>query len=278
MERRFEQLRLFSRWPDEIQLTGAALAQVLAWEGINTSAMTRFCTSPDGTQFVVPIPQSTAWVVWRRLRELVPETGYWPVLTLGYAAMAWTDDEIGAVAEELAARSAEAVVAEALKLDVQDWLARRKAIYTMDDNDSEDPGAIEELAGAWPDDALPRTDFWILDTPIGSGMLDLRLVPTTVAWQSPAFFTYGGSSGLEPSEHVAVLWDWQRRYGAEVVSIAGDIIELAVEQPPQDRESAWALAWEHFAYCPDVVVQGTQTVGHLAALLLGGTAWYFWWD
>jgi hypothetical protein len=35
---------------------------------------------------------------------------------------------------------------------------------------------------------------------------------------------------------------------------------------------------EHYAYAPDIVDQGTETIDALAAGLLGGTAWYFWWD
>ena len=39
-----------------------------------------------------------------------------------------------------------------------------------------------------------------------------------------------------------------------------------------------ALAREQFVYCPDIVYQGTGTLAGLAAALLEGTTWYFWWD
>jgi len=39
-----------------------------------------------------------------------------------------------------------------------------------------------------------------------------------------------------------------------------------------------SLAREQYAYCNDLVDQGTESVAALAAGLLDGTVWYFWWD
>jgi hypothetical protein len=49
-------------------------------------------------------------------------------------------------------------------------------------------------------------------------------------------------------------------------------------RPPQTEEEALALAAEHFAVCPDVVLQGTETIERYASLLQGQVAWAFWWD
>jgi hypothetical protein len=81
-----------------------------------------------------------------------------------------------------------------------------------------------------------------------------------------------------PEEHLAVLRHWSRLYGAEPVGVTRDTVECAATRPPATRDAALALGHEHYAYAPDIVDQGTETIDALAAGLLGGTAWYFWWD
>ena len=61
-------------------------------------------------------------------------------------------------------------------------------------------------------------------------------------------------------------------------AISSDVIEMRVERPPSTREAAFAVAEEQFAYCSDIVLQGTGSISALAATLMNGTAWYFWWD
>jgi hypothetical protein len=81
-----------------------------------------------------------------------------------------------------------------------------------------------------------------------------------------------------PEVHVATLRRWDRLYGAEVVGMLPDLMELQVARPPRSRTAALALAREHLAYCPDVVVQGTMTLEALAASLVNAPVWHFWWD
>jgi hypothetical protein len=38
------------------------------------------------------------------------------------------------------------------------------------------------------------------------------------------------------------------------------------------------IALQQFAYCPDIVLQGTETIDRLAAGLLEARYWFFWWD
>jgi hypothetical protein len=71
---------------------------------------------------------------------------------------------------------------------------------------------------------------------------------------------------------------WFERWGAEPVAITSDTVEMLVARPPQSREDALALANEQFAYCEDVVTQGVGTIEALAANLLEGQTWFFWWD
>ncbi len=76
----------------------------------------------------------------------------------------------------------------------------------------------------------------------------------------------------------ALLKHWYERYGAEVMGMTSDTIEMQVARPPRSSDEALQLAFEQYVYSPDIVDQGAGGLDHLAALLLGGTVWYFWWD
>ena len=78
--------------------------------------------------------------------------------------------------------------------------------------------------------------------------------------------------------HVAVHRKWREEYGAQIVGISGDTINMRVSRRPATREEALALAREQFLYCSDLVLQGTETLEVLAASLMESDWWYFWWD
>lgn len=150
--------------------------------------------------------------------------------------------------------------------------------------------ALDAWTGDWPSDAdIPASSH--LDDPFVSyvgSKLDpdgsaplfyLGLVPTPLSWQVPAFLKIGNWNEYpQVQEHVALHKYWHEKYGAEVVTITHDIIEMQVARPPLDREGALHLATEQFSYCADIVAQGTNTISELAAGLLGANVWFFWWD
>jgi Domain of unknown function (DUF4253) len=104
-------------------------------------------------------------------------------------------------------------------------------------------------------------------------------LPTTQSWEVPAWLRWGNWNGCPPAAyHCAALRDWQARFGAELVAINHDTINIRVKRRPADRAEALALAREHYAYCPDTVDQGMDTIEALAALLLVSDWWFFWWD
>ena len=71
---------------------------------------------------------------------------------------------------------------------------------------------------------------------------------------------------------------WHERWGSEIACMSDDVIECTVARPPTNEVEALQLAEEHMIYCPDIVHQGTQTLEGLAAALLEGRTWYFWWE
>src|SRR5262249_30768782 len=98
-------------------------------------------------------------------------------------------------------------------------------------------------------------------------------------WEIPAYLKFGAWNACPPPEdHVAVMKYWHGLYGAEVVSIASNTVEMFVARAPRSRKKALELAREQYLYCYDIVIQGTETIDNLAATLLNGKVWYFWWD
>lgn len=123
-----------------------------------------------------------------------------------------------------------------------------------------------------------------------SGTVDLRtgkpldhvhilLIPTDKSWEVPAYLRWGNWNACPPPEyHVLALKAWHERYGAELVGISGDTMDLHVARPPQSRDAALALAREQYRYCSDIVDQGVGTLAALADGLMGEPWWFFWWD
>ena len=70
---------------------------------------------------------------------------------------------------------------------------------------------------------------------------------------------------------------WYDRYKAIPAVISHDVLEFAA-MPVKDESAALGLALEQFAFCEDIVYQGTESVGKLAGMLMQSSVWYFWWD
>ena len=105
-------------------------------------------------------------------------------------------------------------------------------------------------------------------------------MPTPRPWEVLAYLHYGGWNECPgPAAQVAVQRGWYERYGAELVCVSGDTVELRVARPPTTRDAALALAREQFLYSGgDLVFQGYETLRGLAGSLVGAETWYFWWD
>ncbi|MEL7447284.1 MAG: DUF4253 domain-containing protein, partial [Pseudomonadota bacterium] len=81
-----------------------------------------------------------------------------------------------------------------------------------------------------------------------------------------------------PKYHVAAMRSWQERFGARLVGMSNDVLNIRVQRRPETKAEALELAIEHYAYCSDIVDQGVGQVEVLAASYLESDWWYFWWD
>jgi hypothetical protein len=216
------------------------------------------------------VPGDRAVALWEELASS-PPPGWWPVILGGEE-----DENRLAEAVTHCKSPPDAIVAKAATLDPKALFETWKRENEPIDKDEEwDP------VGEWPEAARPSNSFML--------PFDIRTKrprPTVVAvvavadhTEVPAALCWGAWNACPaPEEHVAVMRRWSDRYGAQLVGISSDVIEMRVKKPPSTRDAALVVAEEQFAYCSDIVLQGTQSVRALAATLLNGTAWYFWWD
>lgn len=161
----------------------------------------------------------------------------------------------------------------------------RQAEFEQANSQLGHPDADEPPLGEW---AEPNTP-----TPAGSDIVVaidsltdapfervyIALLPTTDPTEAPAYLNFGFWNACPPPQvHVAALRDWRDRYGAELVGIAGDTLEVRVARPPTDRDDALRLARQMYAYCPDTVDQGPGYLRTLAVELMSSHIWPIWWD
>jgi hypothetical protein len=243
------------------------LSRAVARVGLGAAKLEQVLELPEGPLHAIAVPGKDAVAAWRKLRAAVTATKHWPVL-LG------PRDEVPRIEEMLEAggdESASAILKQAsgfLAGDVLLTLARGR-------KEREETAEPEYPGGPWPEEARPHAEWTI---PEAAEVL-VGLLPTESGWQMPAYLRFGGWNDCPPPRvHVALLKHWHEQFGAEVVGATHDTLELAVARPPQDRAAALVLAKQHYDYCCDVVDQGVDSIEALAAGLLGGSVWYFWWD
>lgn len=143
----------------------------------------------------------------------------------------------------------------------------------------EDP---EPEIGRWPNRPAVSAGLSVARETISDRPFDkvyIAVLPTEDSTTIPIHLRWGNWNACPPPEyHVAALRSWRDRYGAELVGLSGDVMNLRVARRPGTRAEALALAREHYDYCNDVVDQGLGTLSRLAASLMADDWWFFWWD
>ena len=147
---------------------------------------------------------------------------------------------------------------------------------------------LEPFGGDWPGlapagdgrpDADKFADRHVRDSDDGTSRI--MLVPaargadaiTAVGWMGPCNYT--NDIPLLSS----VLRSWEERFGARVIEVGFDTLHLTVAAPPVTTENAEHVGSEHFAFCPDIVMDRTPTIReYVAHMVLGKPDWWFWWD
>jgi hypothetical protein len=140
----------------------------------------------------------------------------------------------------------------------------------------------EPKLGEWPSEPDPSPGLSVAYDLLKVAPLPkvyIGIAPTNDWTTIPAYLRWGGWNDCPAAEyHVAAMRLWRDLYGAELIGMSFDTINLRVSNKPKTREEALALARSQYVYCADVIDQGVQTYSALAADLMANDWWYFWWD
>lgn len=236
-------------------------------------------TLADGRSVLaVRVPSGTALGAWRVLTNAHAETGLWPFLTDPQR-----DERRPTVWDNLADHRQGVTIDEPEDGDIEQLFARWHTEYLELDED--DPFSDEEeqaeleaahRCGALelPSEPAAGTSWAAATTEIGlcpadPGGLE---IPRLIAWSGACNYNITGA------QHEAVLSHWHREYGAELLTLTFDVIELTVPHPPTIPARIARVAEEQTAYCPDIVDQGVGTTTALAEQQVYSHKWFFWWD
>ncbi|WP_330459163.1 DUF4253 domain-containing protein [Streptomyces sp. NBC_00820] len=98
-------------------------------------------------------------------------------------------------------------------------------------------------------------------------------IPAAIGWTGPLNYDN------DVARLCAILRSWEDRFGIRVVGLGFDILVVSVAAPPATLAEAEAVAAEHFAFCPDNILQnGPDNLRGYAEQLIGVASWSFWWD
>lgn len=140
----------------------------------------------------------------------------------------------------------------------------------------------ETPLGDWPAEASYGSGLSVArDTLSGrpKAMVHIALIPTDDPTAIPAYMRWGNWNDCpSPAHHVAALRAWRSLYGAELIGLGADTINLRVSRNPTTRETALELARAQHVYCSDIIHQGVGSYRALAAGLMASDWWFFWWD
>lgn len=167
------------------------------------------------------------------------------------------------------------VIEQADGIDAAAFMSERRAEYR--EKQPEDQSLLGEFMVMEPTTELSLRD------------IDDKLFPEIILARVPAsppelaaWAPMGGFNDCpSPAEQVAVFRYWQEKYGAAPAVVSYDVWQLTVERPPLTDVEAEEAAWEHYAFCYDIVAQAPEEFASIRALasnLRGSTAWGFWWD
>ena len=110
--------------------------------------------------------------------------------------------------------------------------------------------------------------------------LILAKIPVKNPWEVFAYLPFGGWNDCpDTTALMAVSKYWHEQHDAVPAVLTYDTLEYSVPAPAAE-ERARELAAEQYAFCADIIEQGTpgMTVDRLATGLKNAKIWYFWWD
>lgn len=156
-----------------------------------------------------------------------------------------------------------------------------EGVSLADLNDEEEgPGALR--AASFGATTLPTGPLEASELMVGVGTVGAALTlawsPAQAWWELPIALRFGGvDDNPPPWVHAGLLRKWEEEWGAEVVTLGRDVMELRVRRAPSTWPAAFELAQEQLDFCPALVRRGVGTLKNLASGLKTARVWTFVW-
>jgi hypothetical protein len=222
-----------------------------------------------------PITRPAFWMsdapmpgeLWARLRAEHPASGLWPLL-LEDSAQPWTAGQIAPEpVTEIGDYDPAAFMAEVWSewpdppMDIAPYGRYSPGLAA--------PGRLQDDPAAVAD----RCATELSGRPIG-------LVPAERGADALAAIGWQGARHHNPwtAPLSAVVRSWEDRFGARVVGLGFDTLDLSVAAPPTTFRHALQVAAEHATFCPEAIVQGPGTLTGHAEEIRGARMWSFRWE
>ena len=222
-----------------------------------------------------PVPD--AGRVWAALSGAHQDTGLVPFLAFameGNPRRPWDDGEFEDPADTTGLGGLDAAAI------LRSGWQRHILVLPEDDDEYWRSGRVP-FSSAFPGLAPPE------DTPLGRPQISqilASLPPARIglaAADRPAdVLPRIGYTGArrDPLQVAAVLRSWEDRFGARLLRVGFDEIQLLAERPPRTVQAAYHVAAEHCAFCDECGGTGLKDVPDIAEYLLSTPIWTFWWD
>lgn len=243
----------------------ASLAEVVANSGVAYTQLAKpeYQRVPESPCYVLTVDRTTVFAAWEVLRDQLSSAGYWPVI-------GW--DRFKEPPLHSHFDSPSAILARSEQFDLEEWFAARAALYHRSAKIEEEFSKREYP----PFDHMVATKVRSPNLP--DNQAPIALVPVDLPWKVPAYLLSITGDEVPEYIHVAVQKYWFERWGAELMAATGGVTDLRILHPPRLDQDCLEVAREMYAYCPDVVNQGTTTIRALATRVCKSSVWSLWWD
>lgn len=256
--------------------TVSELRQHLDASGVAVPPLQEAGATSAGTPvYACEVSGADGFRIWYGLRELHPQSGWWPVLTEAGTRLAAANGG----GPQLISTPLE----RGRRLDAEDLLAARLVPQRHEEGTPEAKDHFAGLVNALAADlagtanidsvgglhlaGLHRDRITLLAVPAGDGFE----VPALLGWPG------GWAYGLGGAEHYAILRHFHDQYGAELLTLDAGRMDLLIRDRPRTAQAVARAALELYAYCPDIVRRSAGTLPDLARGQILGNTWSLWW-
>lgn len=231
-----------------------------------------FARDGEGTPTSAPlawlteVPTAQVRALWEELAQQFPVTGLWPVATTGLAGdlgRPWRSGELSPAGDN------------EVEVEPDAWFRD----HDISENLQVFGPPYRDLAAGSPGpQAWNNTDYIRVSAPGPYASTGLLLVPVERPADVPAVLGWTGplNHGLGPAQLSAILRSWEDRFGATLVALDFDSLELSVARPPDEDAECAAAAKEHVLTAPDLVAE--SGLSEYISALCDQDAWFLWWD